>query len=557
MIPDPLTLDLADPDDRDFEALHDEAVRWLAARSPRAWSDHNLSDPGITLLDAMCTSVADLHYRIAGNDFADAPIRSRNDLVLGGGVFGEELPASATPAVILRVAEVLADPSTLRNARAAIAAANSRGEALVRLSSDLGESSDVAVAMAAVLRAPLVRRHTLDHTDLVATVHDASDGEPAATLAALRDEPALAELWTEELGGLIARETHLRVLDAFVTVEERLGGAATPAGRNTLIADLQAPPFALTQSASEALADMHPRPPERRPEDFEEADGASVAWPPHPLQARVVEPVVADDYAGRARSVDGVHRAWVVPGRVNQGIAWDGTPMDELPQAHPARDPDDSAVLTLVVEGDRERGESEEDFLRRVLGEALSGQGEVSEVARPYRHHHQEHATGLDRQAPRRVLGDEVAACSLAASELTISATLHVAAGADERGAVLERARARVTALFEAGRPESAPPTSSEQTGPGSIAGAWPTKPQPTKGWVPGDPVRLGELTAALADDPVVLGVEGLSVGVNDGPTYPTPTSQPPLQVELDQWSVPRLGQDCLEVKFDLDGGCD
>jgi predicted phage baseplate assembly protein len=52
-----------DLDDRRFQQLVDDAKRLIAARCPE-WSDHNVSDPGVTLIEAFAFMVDELHYRL-------------------------------------------------------------------------------------------------------------------------------------------------------------------------------------------------------------------------------------------------------------------------------------------------------------------------------------------------------------------------------------------------------------------------------------------------------------------------------------------------------------
>lgn len=46
-----------------FQALRDEGLHWLQKLSGERWTDHNLHDPGITLLEQLCFGLTDLVYR--------------------------------------------------------------------------------------------------------------------------------------------------------------------------------------------------------------------------------------------------------------------------------------------------------------------------------------------------------------------------------------------------------------------------------------------------------------------------------------------------------------
>lgn len=50
-------------DDRRFQQLVDEAKRYVQQRSPE-WTDHNVSDPGVTLIETFAYMVDQLLYRL-------------------------------------------------------------------------------------------------------------------------------------------------------------------------------------------------------------------------------------------------------------------------------------------------------------------------------------------------------------------------------------------------------------------------------------------------------------------------------------------------------------
>lgn len=47
-----------------FAALRGEGVRWTQALSGRTWTDYNLHDPGVTILEQLCFALTELAYRI-------------------------------------------------------------------------------------------------------------------------------------------------------------------------------------------------------------------------------------------------------------------------------------------------------------------------------------------------------------------------------------------------------------------------------------------------------------------------------------------------------------
>ncbi|MFD8009272.1 putative baseplate assembly protein [Streptomyces sp. NPDC058955] len=58
-----MTLPSPHLDDRHFQSLVDEAKRLVQRRCPE-WTDHNVSDPGVTLIEAFATMVDQLVYRV-------------------------------------------------------------------------------------------------------------------------------------------------------------------------------------------------------------------------------------------------------------------------------------------------------------------------------------------------------------------------------------------------------------------------------------------------------------------------------------------------------------
>ena len=51
------------PDYLDFNKLRTEGINYLGKLSGKIWSDHNLHDPGITILEVLCYAMLDLGYR--------------------------------------------------------------------------------------------------------------------------------------------------------------------------------------------------------------------------------------------------------------------------------------------------------------------------------------------------------------------------------------------------------------------------------------------------------------------------------------------------------------
>ena len=84
---------------QDYEAMKNAALRHIQEISRNRWTDFNLHDPGVTILEALCFSLSDLGYR---TDFpmSDLLTTGKDDLqpTLGDAFFSPEdiLPYNPT-----------------------------------------------------------------------------------------------------------------------------------------------------------------------------------------------------------------------------------------------------------------------------------------------------------------------------------------------------------------------------------------------------------------------------------------------------------------------------
>lgn len=575
--PAPLALAPPTPPDRDFDLLRAEAIGVLVEEAGATWTDHNLSDPGITLLEALVWGIADLHYRTATREFASAPLelplwRDPADRAWYG------LPDLGDPQRLIRLADTMAAPAPpagsgrVEATRMAelIQAADSRRAAIGTLV-DNGFGTpplawEEASAAVAILRAPLVRRATLDHSDAVAAAwtegrrtierraaggaidEDAVDAEAVRLLGF---EPGLAGLWEDEVRSLIRRHRHRRFLADVAALQSTFApadGAAMAAGPQAAatslptVASLQRDLGVGPEDALAALA-LHPCPADEVPESWEKGpDESTTTWPPHPLQALTTEPVTGDDYATRARTLPDVRRAWAVPGAL-KGVGWDG-------RERPASDAGRLGAVTLLVEPLKPPStpERERTLLRAVLAAVTAGPGEPAEAAEPY-----DQLMTPNLQVPRRLMCDELGAALIQECPITLTGVLHVTLGAD-RTTVIDAALARVAVFLAGGRPESATGPARPVACPKDIEGPWPPAPQPEGGWQPGEAIRVNELVQVLGNDPLVLGVDGLQVQVG-GTTYAAADGV--ADVPLDPDCVPVLDPlQCLQVRLELAADC-
>lgn len=63
MIENHIKRQLSDPDGLDFDALKRKGIALLQSLSGQRWTDYNLHDPGVTLLELLCYGLTDLVYR--------------------------------------------------------------------------------------------------------------------------------------------------------------------------------------------------------------------------------------------------------------------------------------------------------------------------------------------------------------------------------------------------------------------------------------------------------------------------------------------------------------
>ena len=563
-VPPPVTLPPRLPPDRDFDAVRAAAIEVVASDAGPTWTDHNFSDPGITFLEVLAYGLADLHYRTEARDFAVAPLevplwlaRSERDWV-GMPDLGDPARIVALAALLAtRVPPVTGPPEADRMA-SIVAGATSRREAIGALvDGTFGNpprllSWDEATAVVALLRSPGLRRAALDGSGVVAaswnearrTVERRAAGGPIdetdvddEVIRLFGFEASLADFWEDELRTLIRRHRHRLFLDRVSALLPDLEPPAQPT-----IAGIQTQ-LGLTSDEARAVLAIHPCPPEAMPETWEAADGSTTTWPPHPLQALTTEPVTAADYATCARAAPRVRRAWTVPGAL-AGIAWDGSV-----RAQPA--PTRKGAVTVLIELDQVPSSvgQRRAWMRDVLASITAGPGEAPETQLPY-----DPLTAPNLQVPRRVMCDELGVATVQQCQVMLNGVIHVALGAD-RVKVLADALGRVAAWFAAGRPESAPATDPAEPCPTGIDGPWPSVPQPEGGWMPGEAIRLHELVQVLADDPIVIGVEGVEANV-DGQWYAIALGK--LQAPLAPDCVPILSDtQCLQVRLELGAECD
>jgi hypothetical protein len=506
--------------DTDFEGARQRMVAATVAASP-AWTDHNLADPGTTVLEAAAFTLADMHFRVANAGFTSWPAAWPGWLDEAERHWSATLPAPGSGA-LRTLADAMRAVLTVagHDAQREIAACQGRAEAESLLAQPpyaAAGGPQTRAAVVTALRWATVRTAALEHTDVIADAVAAAD---AATLdPAERDARAAAEiaaslaLWPEECVALVRRE------------------------RRRQLRELASHPLTISD-----------------PESLEREDGHTKIWPPHPVQMLTCEPVTDDDYASRARSHDMVTRAWTVRGRL-PGIAWNGIPTltpaeaAALPTSDPRRylvaDPDAEA-LTIVVETTDTSPTNAS--LRAILAHAVG-----TEAFNPLN-------TWRDSSGandPRRLVCDEVGIAPLRVKLVRVHATLLIPPTAN-RAQVTAAATTAIDTFLASGQSADAPVAPT-------LSGPWPPSPQPLGGWVPGEAIRLSEVVAQVVAIPEVLAVRDLAIGREDkgDPDIPTPdtivwASGANGVLAIPAGHVPRRSvYDCFTTEFLIDGGCD
>ncbi|MFE0046120.1 putative baseplate assembly protein, partial [Streptomyces albireticuli] len=138
-------------DDRRFQQLVDEAKRYVQQRAPE-WTDHNVSDPGVTLIETFAYMVDQLLYRL--NRVPDKNYSAFLDL-LGIRLFP---PAAATADVDFWLSAPQPETVTLRSGTEVATARGETEEAVVFTTTE--DLPIVPSALERLVTAPVSGEHT-------------------------------------------------------------------------------------------------------------------------------------------------------------------------------------------------------------------------------------------------------------------------------------------------------------------------------------------------------------------------------------------------------------
>jgi hypothetical protein len=530
--------------DADWDTLHAAAllaIQERQAQSLQPWTDHNIHDPGITLLEAALWALADLHYRTATRSFerwSAEPYDWR----------GVPLATGADRATVQEVLGGILGPASTEPADGIFAASASRTRAIVDLTgrelAGLGPLSEAsAAAIVRLLREPIVLQAALDATPSIseAVAGAATDDDAVAAAVAALDG---AGLWPEEVAGLVRRERR-RLFS--LTLREQRDAILQTIAATPSVTELET---LLDVGADDALVALSlDSAPRVDPAIWEKSDGATTLWPPHPLQALTCEPVTQTDYRRLLLAHPDVARAWVVPG-LAEGILWNGNTTSAFPWRQ-------GAFTFLIEAHDAEAGDATLiDVLETVLGVDVA-----PETKKPY----YDYRDDPNAMTPRRLLGDELCAALVTRFPVVVAGTLEVGPTANT-DQVIADAETFLDAFLSAEK--IAPFEPPDIPGPALVAprdldGPWPRaeglasyaadpgRETRETGWQPGEPVRITELTQLLQGIEGVLGVADLRAQHQGDTTWAT------TALDIGPYSVPEFAGHCLCIRIVDPRECD
>ncbi|MDB5901734.1 MAG: hypothetical protein JWM26_612, partial [Betaproteobacteria bacterium] len=229
----------------DFASLRREGLARVRRLAGGTWTDHNVHDPGITILEQVCYALSDLGYR-AGYDMRDLLVRDGEDPYAS--LFGPDQILPTSPVTIADLRKVAIDVAGVKNAwiepvdepaaafdaahaEVSYADANASGTApnpnvsaihvkgLYRVALERSELEDVATAT--ILSAVTRRLHgcralCTDFQQIAVLEHEAVSLELTLEIGAVEDVTALLASVYEALAGYFSPAVR------FYTLEEML-----------------------------------------------------------------------------------------------------------------------------------------------------------------------------------------------------------------------------------------------------------------------------------------------------------------------------------------------
>src|SRR6476620_4443769 len=98
-----------------FDKLRKEGIEHLGRLSGKIWTDHNVHDPGITILEILCYAIMDLGYR-TNLPINDILARRPDDTLPDNNFFSAADILSCNPLTITDIRKMLVDMEGVKNA---------------------------------------------------------------------------------------------------------------------------------------------------------------------------------------------------------------------------------------------------------------------------------------------------------------------------------------------------------------------------------------------------------------------------------------------------------
>ncbi|MEM9685561.1 MAG: hypothetical protein AAF934_01395 [Bacteroidota bacterium] len=96
-----------------YDFLREEGIQHIQQMAGDTWTDHNIHDPGITILEQLCYAITDLAYRM---DYDMKDLLGRDDASSYGDLYGPAAILTVNPVTLLDLRKVIIDVEGVKNA---------------------------------------------------------------------------------------------------------------------------------------------------------------------------------------------------------------------------------------------------------------------------------------------------------------------------------------------------------------------------------------------------------------------------------------------------------
>ena len=96
-----------------YDFLREEGIKTIQQLAGTTWTDHNIHDPGITILEQLCYAISDLAYRI---DYDIKDLLGRDDHTAYDNLFSPAAILTVNPVTLLDLRKIVVDEEGVKNA---------------------------------------------------------------------------------------------------------------------------------------------------------------------------------------------------------------------------------------------------------------------------------------------------------------------------------------------------------------------------------------------------------------------------------------------------------